>query len=126
MRIRSIYKNFIFAVVTGRRRGGNGGGGGGGMGNGMMVMGMMMGKLLATLGIGGVAVIAKKALLVSALALMLSVIIGIKHLVHSNDHDSHGHTVIHASHGHGHEYRKKRDAAKIAFRSWEPFKNRNE
>ncbi|KAK9880007.1 hypothetical protein WA026_008519 [Henosepilachna vigintioctopunctata] len=113
-------------VVTGRRKNGGGGGnGGGGMGNGVMVVGVMMGKLLATLGIAGVALLAKKALFVSALALILSVIIGLKKLVHSDDHDS-GHTVIHASHGHGHDhhdYRKKREAANIAFRGWESFKN---
>ncbi|CAG9860654.1 unnamed protein product [Phyllotreta striolata] len=97
--------------------GGKGGGGGGGMG-GVMVMGMMMGKLLAALGIGGVGLLAMKALMVSALALMLSIIIGLKKLVHS-DHDE-GHTVIHA--GHGHEYRKKREAAEMAYKGWPEYK----
>lgn len=91
------------------------------MGNGVMVMGVMMGKLLATLGLGGVALIAKKALFVSVLALTLSAIIGIKKLVHSDDHHE-GHTVIHAAHhGHGHElhdYRRKRDVDQLAYRAW--------
>ncbi|KAJ8952315.1 hypothetical protein NQ318_017208 [Aromia moschata] len=108
-------------------RGGGGGGGGGGKkggggGAGIMLMGLMMGKMLAALGIGGVGLLAMKALMVSALALMLSIIIGLKKLVHS-DHDDSGHTVIHASPGHGgHEYRKKREAGDIAYHAWEEYK----
>lgn len=77
---------------------------------------------MAALGIGGVGLLAMKALMVSALALMLSIIIGLKKLVHS-DHDDGGHTVIHAGHGHGHEYRKKREAADMAYHAWEEFKS---
>ncbi|XP_057652261.1 uncharacterized protein LOC130891489 [Diorhabda carinulata] len=102
-----------------RGKGGGGGGkGGGGMG-GIVVLGMMMGKMMAALGIGGVGLLAMKALMVSALALMLSIIIGLKKLVHS-DHDE-GHTVIHAG-GHGHEYRKKREANEMAYHAWEKYK----
>uniref|UniRef100_A0A6P7GDT6 Uncharacterized protein LOC114336180 n=1 Tax=Diabrotica virgifera virgifera TaxID=50390 RepID=A0A6P7GDT6_DIAVI len=101
---------------TGRGKGGKGGGGMGGV----MIIGLMMGKLLAALGIGGVGLLAMKALMVSALALMLSVIIGLKKLVHS-DHEEHGHTVIHAG-GHGHEYRRKREAADMAYHAWNKFK----
>ncbi|XP_023015729.1 uncharacterized protein [Leptinotarsa decemlineata] len=107
------------------RKGGGGGGGkgggGGGGGAGVMMMGLMMGKMMAALGIGGVGLLAMKALMVSALALMLSVVIGLKKLV-SSDHDDGGHTVIHAGHGHGHEYRKKRDASDMAFQGWEEYK----
>lgn len=49
------------------------------------MMGLMMGKLMAALGIGGVGLLAMKALMVSALALMLSIIIGLKKLVHHDD-----------------------------------------
>lgn len=109
-------------------RGGGGGGGGGGKGGGggggIIVLGLMMGKMLAALGIGGVGLLALKALMVSALALMLSTIIGLKKLVHSG-HEEHGHTVIHASHGHGHEYRKKREAAaEMAYKAWQEYKSR--
>lgn len=83
-------------------------------------MGLMMGKMMAAIGLGGVGLLAMKALMVSALALMLSIIIGLKKLVHSG-HDEGGHTVIHASHGHGHEYRKKREAADIAYRAWNAY-----
>lgn len=119
-------KIFFFSV-SGSARGGGGGGGGGGKGGGgggggmggVMMMGMMMGKLLAALGIGGVGLLAMKALMVSALALMLSVILGLKKLVHS-DHEE-GHTVIHA--GHGHEYnRKKREASNMAYQAWQDLK----
>ncbi|KAL1494621.1 hypothetical protein ABEB36_010191 [Hypothenemus hampei] len=100
--------------------GGKGGGGGGGGGGGVMLVGLMMGKLLAALGIGGVGLLAMKALMVSALALMLSIIIGLKKLVHHDD-DGGGHHVIHA--GHGHEYhRKKREAVELAYRGWEGYK----
>ncbi|CAG9760714.1 unnamed protein product [Ceutorhynchus assimilis] len=101
--------------------GGKGGGGGGNGGGGVMMMGLMMGKLLAALGIGGVGLLAMKALMVSALALMLSIIIGLKKLVHHDD-DGGGHHVIHASHG-GHEYhRKKREASEIAYQGWDNYK----
>lgn len=83
-----------------------------------MMMGLMMGKMMAALGIGGVGLLAMKALMVSALALMLSVIIGLKKLVHS-DHDE-GHTVIHAGHGHDH-YRKKREANDMAYHAWKEY-----
>ncbi|XP_050304927.1 uncharacterized protein LOC126742325 [Anthonomus grandis grandis] len=100
--------------------GGGKGGGGGGGGGGVMMMGLMMGKLLAALGIGGVGLLAMKALMVSALALMLSIIIGLKKLVHHDD-DGGGHHVIHA--GHGHEYhRRKREAAEVAYGGWENYK----
>lgn len=87
---------------------------------GIMVIGLMMGKMMAALGLGGVGLLAMKALMVSALALMLSIIIGLKKLV-SSGHDEGGHTVIHASHGgggHGHDYRRKREAVDLAYRGW--------
>lgn len=77
-----------------------------------------MGKMLAAIGLGGVGLLAMKALMVSALALMLSLIIGLKKLVHHGHEDS-GHHVIHAGHGHGHEsYRRKREAADMAYKAW--------
>lgn len=85
------------------------------------LMGLMMGKMLAALGLGGVGLLAMKALMVSAMALMLSLIVGLKKLV-SSDHDDSGHTVIHAnpSHGGGYEHRKKR-AADMAYRAWSDY-----
>lgn len=80
-----------------------------------MLMGLMMGKMMAALGLGGVGLLAMKALMVSALALMLSMVIGLKKLVSSHD-DEGGHHVIHASHGH--EHRRKRDASNLAYNAW--------
>ncbi|XP_019877333.1 uncharacterized protein LOC109605211 [Aethina tumida] len=106
-------------VENGTGRGKGGGGGGAGIG----LMGLMMGKMLAALGIGGVGLLAMKALMVSALALMLSVVIGLKKLVHSGG-DEGGHHVIHASaHGH-HDYRRKREADGLAYRGWQGYKIR--
>ena len=99
--------------------GGLGGGGGkGGGGGGLALLGLMMGKMMAALGLGGVGLLAMKALMVSAMALMLSLIIGLKNLVSSN-HDDGGHTVIHASPGgHGYDHRRKREATDMAYHSW--------
>nr|XP_022917861.1 uncharacterized protein LOC111427108 [Onthophagus taurus] len=104
-----------------RGKGGLGGGKGGGLG-GVMMMGLMMGKMMAALGLGGVGLLAMKALMVSAMALMLSMIIGLKKLL-SSDHDDGGHTVIHASpsHGGGYDHRKKRDAAEMAYKAWSSY-----
>ncbi|XP_018333767.1 uncharacterized protein LOC108742905 [Agrilus planipennis] len=96
------------AEVTGRGKKGGGFGG-------IMVLSMMFGKMLAALGLGGVGLLAMKALMVSAMALMLSMIIGIKKLA-SHGGDDGGYHVIHASGGH-HD-RKKREAAEMAYNSW--------
>lgn len=82
-------------------------------------MGLMMAKMMAALGIGGVGLLAMKALMVSALALMLATVIGLKKLV-SSDHEE-GHTVIHAT-AHGHEHRKRREAAEMAYHAWDEYK----
>ncbi|XP_076265914.1 osiris 5 [Rhynchophorus ferrugineus] len=85
-----------------------------------MMMGLMMGKMMAALGLGGVGLLAMKALMVSALALMLSIVIGLKKLTQHDDDG--GHHVIHAS-SHDH-YRKKREANDIAYNSWKEYKTR--
>ena len=45
-----------------------------------MMMGLMMGKMMAALGFGGVSLLAMKALAVSMMALMLAGILGLKKL----------------------------------------------
>ncbi|XP_030752909.1 uncharacterized protein LOC115879976 [Sitophilus oryzae] len=95
--------------------------GGGGGGAGIAVMGLMMGKMMAALGLGGVGMLAMKALMVSALALMLSVIVGLKKLTHHDDDG--GHHVIHASSGHEH-YRRRREAADMAYRAYQAYNTR--
>lgn len=82
-----------------------------------MLLALMFGKMLAALGLGGVGLLAMKALMVSALALVLSLVIGLKKM-HS-EHDS-GPTVVHAG-GHEH-YRRKREAVELAYNAWHKFK----
>ncbi|XP_055618238.1 uncharacterized protein LOC129763322 [Toxorhynchites rutilus septentrionalis] len=52
----------------------------------VMVMGVMMGKMLGALGLGGVAMLALKALAVSMMALLLSSILGLKKLSEGGHH----------------------------------------
>lgn len=85
-----------------------------------MIMGLMMGKMMAALGLGGVGLLAMKALMVSALALMLSMVIGIKKLVSSGHDDGGGHHVIHAT-AHGHDHRRKREAADMAYHAYQKY-----
>ncbi|PSN43154.1 hypothetical protein C0J52_17071 [Blattella germanica] len=100
-------------------------------GQGMLLaMGLMMKGMLTAIGMGGLGLLAMKALMVSAMALLLSAIIGIKKLA-SKDDDHGGHHVsvvpVHHSGGdHGH-YRKKRslddgdiyEAALLAYRGYQ-------
>ncbi|XP_015173239.1 PREDICTED: homeobox protein Wariai-like [Polistes dominula] len=87
---------------------GGGGGGGGGKkgGGGMMILALMMGKMLATMGFGALGLLTLKALMVSGLALMLSIIIAVKKLASGGD-DGGGHHVVYAQEV-GHHHRKKR------------------
>ncbi|XP_048001478.1 uncharacterized protein LOC125238246 [Leguminivora glycinivorella] len=91
---------------TGRRKGGGGGGS-------IALLGMMMAKTLGAVGLGGVALLTMKALAASALALMLSAIIGVKKLTSHDDHEDH--QVIYAGH-HGH-HRRKRETP-LPYRGW--------
>lgn len=79
---------------------------------GLLAMGIMMKGMLTALGLGGLGLLAMKALMVSAMALLLSAVIGIKKLA-SKDDDHGGHVVqvvpLHSGGDHGH-YRKKRSA----------------
>lgn len=87
-----------------------------------MLMALMMGKMMAAIGFGTVGLLAMKALMVSALALMLSMIVGLKKLV-SSGHDEGGHTVIHATAG-GHDHRRKREASDMAYQAWTDYLKR--
>ncbi|XP_008214978.1 uncharacterized protein LOC103317766 [Nasonia vitripennis] len=91
-------------------RGGGGGGGGGGFGggkggNGMMMMALMMGKTMAAMGFGALALLAMKALMVSSLALMLSLIVAAKKLASSKEDDSHH--VVYAQEVSSHHRRRR-------------------
>lgn len=110
--------------------GGGGGGGGGfgggkggkkGGGGGLIIMMLMMGKMMAAMGFGALGLLAMKALMVSALALMLSLIVAVKKL--AGGHDDHGgHHVVYAQEV-GHHHRKKRsfediDATQLPYRGY--------
>lgn len=83
-----------------------------------MLLGLMMGKMLAALGLGGVGLLAMKALMVSAIALVLSLIVGLKKLHHTDDDG--GHTVVHAGGSYDH-HRKKREASEMAYNAWQQY-----
>ncbi|KAF4528613.1 hypothetical protein B566_EDAN009217 [Ephemera danica] len=88
------------------RKGGFGGGLGGGKvgkkGGGALLMMMMMGGMMKMMAMGALAMLAMKALTVSSLAFMLSVIVGLKKLLSKKDDDDGGHVVqVVGSGGHG-------------------------
>ncbi|XP_076651270.1 uncharacterized protein LOC143358198 [Halictus rubicundus] len=89
--------------------GGFGGGGGGkkGGGGGYMILALMMGKMMAAMGFGALGLLAMKALMVSAMALMLSMIVAVKKLTSGHDSGG-GHHVVYAQDVGHHHYRKKR------------------
>lgn len=60
--------------------------------------------MMAAMGFGALGLLAMKALMVSAMALMLSLIIAVKKL--AGGHEDHGHHVVYAQEAHHH--RKKR------------------
>lgn len=60
---------------------------------------------MAAMGFGALGLLAMKALMVSAMALMLSLIIAVKKLASGNE--DHGHHVVYAQEV-GHHHRKKR------------------
>lgn len=62
---------------------------------------------MAALGLGAVGALSMKALMVSSLALMLSLIVAVKKLVSSGGDHGGGHHVVYAQEV-GHHHRKKR------------------
>lgn len=65
------------------------------------------GKMMAALGFGALGLLAMKALMVSALALMLSLIVAVKKLASGHESGG-GHHVVYAQDVGHHHYRKKR------------------
>ncbi|XP_024880737.1 keratin, type I cytoskeletal 10-like [Temnothorax curvispinosus] len=104
----------------GGKGGGGGGGGGKKGGGGYMILILMMGKMMAAMGFGALGLLAMKALMVSALALMLSLIVAVKKLASGGD--DHGHHVVYAQEV-GHHHRKKRsiedvDSTQLPYRGY--------
>ncbi|XP_015585285.1 uncharacterized protein LOC107263017 [Cephus cinctus] len=100
-------KESLPSAGQGRKGGGGGGGLGGGKkgDGGMLLMALMMGKMMSALGFGALGLLAMKALMVSALALMLSLIVAAKKLAGGHD-DGGGHHVVYAQEV-GHHHRKR-------------------
>lgn len=76
--------------------------------------------MMAAMGFGALGLLAMKALLVSAMALMLSLIIAVKKLAGGGD--DHGHHVVYAQEV-GHHHRKKRsigddDSTQLPYRGY--------
>lgn len=63
--------------------------------------------MMAAMGFGALGLLAMKALMVSAMALMLSLIVAVKKLTSSHDSGG-GHHVVYAQDVGHHHYRKKR------------------
>ncbi|XP_059610899.1 uncharacterized protein LOC132257873 [Phlebotomus argentipes] len=85
----------------------------------VMMMGMMMAKMMAALGLGGVGALAMKALGVSMMALMLAAIIGIKKLADGSGHDDGGHHVQYVTaHDHHRKRREVRRNLDMPYRGW--------
>ncbi|XP_071557014.1 uncharacterized protein [Temnothorax nylanderi] len=104
----------------GGKGGGGGGGGGKKGGGGYMILILMMGKMMAAMGFGALGLLAMKALMVSALALMLSLIVAVKKLASGGE--DHGHHVVYAQEV-GHHHRKKRsiedvDSTQLPYRGY--------
>lgn len=109
-----ILKCGTFAEARKKDKGGNGA---------IMMMGLMMAKMIAALGFGGIGTIALKALGVATLALMLSAIIGIRSLTGSSHDEGHHVSYVSLPH-HGEHHRRRRDleeqANAFAYRGWRP------
>lgn len=87
---------------------------------GIMIMSLMMGKMMAALGLGGVGALAMKALGVSMMALLLAGIVGIKKLAESGHDDGHHVQYITAHESH---HRKRRqvendDDIPLPYKGW--------
>ncbi|XP_035775011.1 uncharacterized protein LOC118457487 [Anopheles albimanus] len=98
----------------------------------IMMMGLMMGKLLAALGFGGVGLLALKALGVSMIALLLSAILGLKKLTEHGDHKGRHndeHFEVHSEDHLEHGARKRRSvedeaaANEMAYSGWAQIAN---
>ncbi|XP_063989688.1 uncharacterized protein LOC135168963 [Diachasmimorpha longicaudata] len=113
------------SLPSARRGGGGGGLGGGGKrgGNNFLLLALMMGKMLGAMGFGALGLLAGKALMVSSLALMLSLIVAAKKFSSSGSSDG-GHHVVYAqevSSGHGHHSKRSLDDPELSpYRGYHP------
>ncbi|XP_011314567.1 uncharacterized protein [Fopius arisanus] len=108
------FENVVKESLPSSRRGNGGlglGGGKKGNNNSFLILALMMGKMLGAMGFGALGLLAMKALMVSSLALMLSLIVAAKKFSSSGSSDG-GHHVVYAqevSSGHGHHTKRSTD-----------------
>ncbi|KAM7359236.1 osiris 5 [Cochliomyia hominivorax] len=77
-------------------------------GNGMiMALGLMMSKMMAVMGLGGIGALAMKALGVAMTALMMAAMVGVKSLANQGHESSHSVQYVTAD-GHHHRRRRRR------------------
>ncbi|XP_046805593.1 uncharacterized protein LOC111684407 [Lucilia cuprina] len=75
-------------------------------GNGMiMILGLMMSKMMAVMGLGGIGALAMKALGVAMTALMMAAMVGVKSLANQGHESSHSVQYVTAD---GHHHRRRR------------------
>ncbi|KAJ2940087.1 hypothetical protein O0L34_g14124 [Tuta absoluta] len=99
---------------------GTGRGKGDGGASGIALLGLMMAKALGAAGLGGVGLLTAKALSLSALALVLSAIVGVKKMTQHEDHDDH--QVIYADAHHGHHHRRRRELeTPLPYQGWREY-----
>lgn len=70
--------------------------------------------MMAAMGFGALGLLTMKALMVSAMALMLSLIVAVKKLTSGHDSGGGGHHVVYAQDVGHHHYRKKRSLGEEA------------
>ncbi|OWR52874.1 hypothetical protein KGM_200234 [Danaus plexippus plexippus] len=110
--LKAIDESSKNTTVTGRGKGDGGGS--------LALLGMMFAKTMGAAGIGGLALLTMKALAASALALMLSAIVGVKKLTSHDDHDDH--QVIYAGH-HGHHRRRRDLITPLPYQGWRDYRH---
>ncbi|KAH8382483.1 hypothetical protein KR009_003767 [Drosophila setifemur] len=90
-------------------------------GQGMLLaMALMFGKMMAVMGLGGIAALAMKALGVALMALMMAGIVGLKTAAQQGGETSHSISYV-TGEGHGHHHKRRRRSAgyqPLAYRGW--------
>jgi len=90
-------------------------------GQGMLLaMALMFGKMMAVMGLGGIAALAMKALGVSLVALMMAGMLGLKTAAQQGGETSHSISYV-TGEGHGHHHKRRRRSTgqqPLAYRGW--------
>ena len=79
----------------------------------VMALALMMSKMMAVMGLGGIGALAMKALGVAMTALMLAAMVGVKALAHQGNESTHSVQYVGADGGHHHRRRRRRSTATV-------------